>query len=108
MEAIENRGELDGFLSGADTALLYKHSPRCGICSLAVRQVEKLADRRPGLRVGVIDVLASRAVSDRAAERLGVRHASPQALLVREGEAVWHASHFGVRAGKIGRAIDRV
>jgi bacillithiol system protein YtxJ len=33
------------------------------------------------------------------AKRLGVRHETPQALLIREGRVGWRASHYRVTGG---------
>jgi bacillithiol system protein YtxJ len=43
-------------------------------------------------------------VSDAAARRLGVRHETPQALLLRDEKVVWNASHFSITAS----ALDQV
>jgi bacillithiol system protein YtxJ len=37
-------------------------------------------------------------VSDAAAQRLGIRHETPQAILLRDGRVVWNASHFRITA----------
>ena len=43
---------------------------------------------------GLIVVQHARPVSNAVVERFGVRHESPQALLLRDGRVVWHASHW--------------
>jgi bacillithiol system protein YtxJ len=37
--------------------------------------------------------------------RLGVRHETPQALLIRHGRVIWSASHFRVTAAAVQSAI---
>ena len=37
---------------------------------------------------------------------LQIRHETPQAILVRNGRAVWNASHFRVTASEVDRAIQ--
>lgn len=90
---------------GDGPGLIYKHSFRCGLCFRSQREVERFAARRPDVPVVMIDVVADRALSNRVAESLGVFHHSPQAIVVREGEAVWDASHLGVTAGAIEAAV---
>lgn len=49
-------------------------------------------------------VIEDRPVSNEIAARLGVKHESPQAILVRGGKAVWHASHRQVTAANLAAA----
>ena len=86
----------------APLALLYKHSETCPVSAMAQREIDRLEDHRPDLDIWVLDVHAHRALSREVAERFTIRHESPQAILVRGGEAVWHSSHYGVTA----RAIE--
>jgi bacillithiol system protein YtxJ len=44
-------------------------------------------------------------LSDTVAERLGVRHESPQALLIKDGRAVWHASHWSITSEALVSAL---
>ena len=53
----------------------------------------------------VITVQSHRAVPDAAAVRLGIRHQTPQAILLRDGRPVWNASHFRITAGQLDKAI---
>jgi len=50
-------------------------------------------------------VQTHRDVSNAVSARLGVRHETPQALLVRGGQVVWSASHFRVNAEELGKAV---
>lgn len=78
--------------------LLFKHSTRCPISSGAHREFDAYLNHNPNEAVnyGVIYVVEDRAVSDAAVERLGVKHESPQAILVKNGQAVWHTSHSDI------------
>ncbi|GAA0135800.1 bacillithiol system redox-active protein YtxJ [Paenibacillus sp. YSY-4.3] len=78
--------------------LLFKHSTRCPISSGAHREVDAYLNHNPNEAVtyGVIYVVEDRAVSNAAAEHLGVKHESPQAILVKNGQAVWHTSHSDI------------
>ena len=58
--------------------------------------------------VFLIDVVGSRPLSRRIAERVGVRHASPQVIILLAGVAAWYASHFEVEAETMVRALDRL
>ena len=86
---------------GAGRAVIYKHSPVCGASDAALRQIEKLRAELPDLPLYQVDVLAARPLSRRIEEITGIRHESPQALVVCDGRVVWHASHFRVKADAI-------
>ena len=44
----------------------------------------------------LLDLLRHRDVSNAIAEKFGIRHESPQVLVIRDGEVVAHASHFDI------------
>lgn len=92
----------------AGVAVLYKHSNRCFMCRRSLRQMEQFAEGRPDVPVYIIDVVAQRDLSSSIADRFGVRHESPQVILVRDGSPVWDGSHSAVSAGSIGEQIDRL
>ena len=50
-------------------------------------------------------VQSDRATSNAVATRLGVRHETPQALLLRDGRVVWNASHYRLTADAIAKAV---
>lgn len=79
-------------------ALFFKHSTRCAVSSYALEEVERFLEERPGAEVHLVDVIRDRAVSDALARWTGVRHQSPQAIVVAGGQIVWHASHERVTA----------
>jgi bacillithiol system protein YtxJ len=54
----------------------------------------------------MITVQTHRAVSDVAAQRLGIRHETPQAILVRDGKVIWNASHFGITATRLDQVVS--
>lgn len=89
----------------APVAVIYKHSSRCGASIGAAREMARFADLEADVPVYVVDVVRDRATAGEVARRLGVRHESPQAILVRDGVAVWDASHRGVTAAALSRAL---
>jgi bacillithiol system protein YtxJ len=54
----------------------------------------------------VITVQSHRGLSDSAADRFGIRHETPQAILLRDGRPVWNASHFRITANELARVIE--
>jgi bacillithiol system protein YtxJ len=88
---------------GAERYLLFKHSNRCYISTVAFRQYGAFAAAHPEVPTGWIDVLAQREWSRRIARETGVKHESPQALWIRDGWVAWNASHGGITAAELDR-----
>lgn len=85
--------------------LIYKHSPYCSLSFVAEEQVRRFAGEERAIPVTMIDVIRQRAMSDAIEDATGIRHESPQVLLVRDGRVVWDASHRRVSAVAIDTAV---
>ncbi|MFW6348634.1 MAG: bacillithiol system redox-active protein YtxJ [Cyclonatronaceae bacterium] len=89
--------------------LIYKHSFSCGICSYSLRRLEeRFGDFSPHVKPYFIDVRAQRALSNRVAEKSGVAHQSPQAILLYDGAVYWSDSHGGVRAEPVLESLEEL
>jgi bacillithiol system protein YtxJ len=101
--------DLDRMLTDSheQPVLLFKHSYTCGISAEALDELRTHIDDASAhaVRYAIVTVQTHRDVSNTIAERLGVRHETPQAILVREGRAVWSASHFRVNAAELQKAL---
>jgi len=103
--------ELEQALSNSanQPVLLFKHSLSCSISSRAFSEFESYLEKAdPRISYNLITVQTARSVSNEAASRLRIDHESPQAILVRDGRGIWSASHFGITASTIDRAIRSV
>lgn len=99
---IQTREQLEDFLgaSNGSPAILFKHSDSCGISARAYRDMAQLKEQ-----VGIITVQKARPLSDEIERRFNLPHETPQALIVRNNELLWNASHGRVRAEAIEAAI---
>lgn len=80
--------------------LIFKHSSICPTSARASEEMHRLAENRD-LPVYRVVVQESRDVSDHIADETGVRHETPQALLLQDGEAVFDVSHHRVKADRL-------
>ena len=106
---VEKLDELERLLHASTDRplLLFKHSYSCGISAEALDElVEHLNGTAPNAQYAIVTVQTHRDVSNAVSARLGVRHETPQAILVRGGKAVWSASHFRVNAASIEKALQ--
>ena len=101
-EQVTDAAELDRLFarSHEHPVLLFKHSSTCPISAQAYRQMREV--KGP---ISIVVVQKSRAVSREVEARTGVPHESPQALVLRGGQAVWSASHFDITADAVERAL---
>jgi len=105
---LHTRSDLDRALrtSYEHPILLFTHSRSCGLSCYAFELLRE-ACRPLGQTVGVnvITVQHARRLADVTAARLGVRHETPQALLVRNEQVVWSASHSSITLRALRTAI---
>ena len=107
IRSVKDRTTLQEALA-APAALIYKHSPACYSSTRAYREVQAFLVDTPDVPVFMVDVIYDRPLSREIEATLGIRHESPQAILLRFGEPVWHTSHFRITAEALSREADRL
>ncbi|HVZ23206.1 MAG TPA: bacillithiol system redox-active protein YtxJ [Vicinamibacterales bacterium] len=110
LTSVEHLADLDRLLAGSGERPrgLFKHSFTCGVSAEALDELlDHLNGQTDEARYAMVTVQTHREVSNAVAARLGVRHETPQAILIQDGRAVWSASHFRVRASEIQKALER-
>lgn len=100
---IDNKETLDKLITDSRTkpVVIFKHSNSCGISASAYREMEKLEGQ-----VNLLEVQSARDVSRELADLTGIRHETPQVIVLKDGKAVWNASHFDVKAGAVLDALE--
>lgn len=103
---VTEAGELEQLLARSHDApvILFKHSTTCPISARAHRQMTELSTDVAG-RISLVVVQRARELSRRVAEQTGIQHESPQAIILRNGQAVWSASHFDITAEAVAQAV---
>lgn len=96
---LQNVGDLDGIVAASHSRpqLVLKHSTRCSISAAAKHRFDSdLYALGLAMDLHYLDLLVHRDVSNAVAEKTGIRHESPQALLIIGGEVAYHDSHYGI------------
>ncbi len=95
-------GMLDELLtrSQEEPILLFQHDAACSISALAYREMARL-----GGTVPLIDVQQAGEVKYAIEARTGVKHESPQVIVLRRGRAVWSASHYAITCVAVAAAM---
>lgn len=83
------------------TVLLFKHSTRCSISSMALNRLESKWNDTENIPAYYLDLLNHRDISNEIASLYSVEHASPQVLLIKNGICIYHASHTAISAADI-------
>ena len=105
---LESMAELDDIenISFEKPVAIFKHSTRCSISRFSLRQFEKEhtieADK---LELYFLDLLANRDISDAIERRYQVQHQSPQLIVIKDGKAIYDASHSDIQAESLQKFI---
>jgi bacillithiol system protein YtxJ len=74
--------------------IIFKHSTRCSISQMAKnRMIEGLDQLIDQAAIYYLDLLNYRNISNEIANKWGVEHESPQIIVIKNGEAIYHSSH---------------
>lgn len=113
IQRIESLPALDELFETAKekTVWIFKHSLTCPISGAAWGEFRRFVADQPadngvdnGTVFALIEIQYARPISNAVAERTGVRHQSPQAILLRESRVAWHASHYDIDVKALQRA----
>jgi bacillithiol system protein YtxJ len=85
-------------LSHEQPVAIFKHSTRCSISRMALKQFENEFDLEGSVTPYFLDLLNHRDISQEIATRFEVYHQSPQLLLIKEGKSVYDVSHSDIDA----------
>jgi bacillithiol system protein YtxJ len=84
-----------------EPVVLFKHSITCAISADVYREISNV-----DAEINLIIVQRTRNVSNAIAEKTGVRHESPQAIILKDGKAVYNASHYNIEAEEVEEMLD--
>lgn len=108
---IQTADDVEALLAESSTrpVLIMKHSYSCGTSAQALDELLDHVDARDAgdVRFAVVTVQTHRDASNAISATLGVRHETPQILLIRHRQLLWHASHFRVTADAIASALSK-
>lgn len=80
--------------------IIFKHSTACPISTGAYEEMAGL-----GGEVALVEVQSARDLSREIATSTGIKHESPQVIILRHGKPVWHSSHWNITKEKVEKAL---
>ena len=98
LDKMEQFDEIDE-ISQTKPVVLFKHSTRCSISRMALKQFDAEFNY-PEEKIDwyLLDLLNHRDLSNEIASRFNIVHQSPQIVVIRNGKAVFNASHDSISA----------
>jgi bacillithiol system protein YtxJ len=95
--ALTEEGQLEKIKeeSRRESVVIFKHSTRCSISSMAKSRLERETPPE-NVPFYYLDLIKYRSVSNKIAEDFQVHHQSPQILIIKNGECTYEESHNGI------------
>ncbi|MBY0146550.1 bacillithiol system redox-active protein YtxJ [Neobacillus niacini] len=106
LKKIDSSSQLEDLLKKEDKFFLLKHSLTCPISHAAYQEYEKYATENEGVPAYYLAVQEARPLSNEIAEKFEIKHESPQAILIKNGDAIWNASHWKITNRSLANAIS--
>jgi len=79
--------------------IIFKHSTRCSISRMALKNFEReYSIEVENAKPYFLDLLEHRDISNEIVNRFNVQHQSPQLIIIKEGKAIYNASHSDIDA----------
>ncbi|WP_303317886.1 bacillithiol system redox-active protein YtxJ [Flavivirga abyssicola] len=92
--------------SAIKTQVIFKHSTRCGISSMVMRQFVSGYDlTEKDLDLYYLDLLNYRDLSNEVGYKFQVMHESPQIIVIKNGVVLAHASHGAINEIDLSRFV---
>lgn len=91
--------------SETQPVLIFKHSTRCSISRFALKQFEFEFDLQEAILPYYLDLLNYRDVSNEIANRFNVHHQSPQVIVLKNREVIYHESHEGIAVSELRKHV---
>ena len=102
---IESEKDLEEAIKKSYTTkiAIFKHSTSCFISKTVLRNFEKEIEesQENGTTFYFLDLLAHRNISNKIAEDFGIRHESPQLIVIENGNEINNASHQDITLSQI-------
>lgn len=103
MQKISSIEEFEKLIDSGETFFLLKHSNTCPISAAGYEEFAKY-EQNSNDSLYYLIVQDSRELSNHIAEKFHVKHESPQAILFKNSNVAWHASHYKITAKALSEA----
>ena len=100
---LEDLGQIEEIIALSEQmpVIIFKHSTRCSISRMALKNFKNEYDLGENVAAYFLDLISFREVSNEIASRFNVVHQSPQLLLIVGGKSVYDVSHSSIDAQEL-------
>lgn len=100
--------QLESINQDDNYSIIFKHSTRCPISTMAKNRLEKGTEALEGkAKLYYLDLISYRPISSAVAEIFSVHHESPQVLVTKSGECILDVSHLEINVSEILEVISK-
>ena len=80
------------------TILIFKHSTRCSSSRVALDRLQRnwKDEEMQMVKPYFLDLISYREISDQIAEKYSIEHESPQVVIIKNRQAIFSESHWGI------------
>ena len=100
LQSVKQLEDIDS-ASNDGIQMIFKHSTRCSISTMAKSRLEKNWAEKLNVTPYYLDLIQHRDISLAIADRYNVHHESPQILIIKNGESIHDASHLDISVKEI-------
>lgn len=105
MPQVNASSDLDSLLH-SDLLVLFKHSTACPVSWAAHSQINRFRLHHPEVPVHILHVIKERPTSLKVAELTGIRHESPQVIVVKHGSVQTAISHGSITEERLAALVS--
>jgi len=104
---LNNESQLDDIqkISKNKSIVIFKNSSRCSISRFVLKQFENEFNLQDKMDCYFLDVLKNREVSNEISKRFKIIHQSPQLIVIKDGLAIYNASHEAIDAAELKKMV---
>ncbi|WP_310556581.1 bacillithiol system redox-active protein YtxJ [Flavobacterium sp.] len=97
---LKDIGQLNEIVVASESkpVLIFKHSTRCSISRMALKQFENEFNFSELITPYYLDLLNYRDISNQIATKFNVMHQSPQIVLIKNGVCIYSETHENIDA----------
>lgn len=92
-------------ISEQKSVLIFKHSSRCSVSRMALKQFENEFKYENEINLYYLDLLEFRSISNAITAKFKIEHQSPQVLLIKDNVAIYNTSHSEIDATELGKYL---
>jgi len=111
-EEITSLEQIDAIVksSVSQPVIIYKHSTRCSISSMALSRLERGWNDKEmeSVQTYFLNLLSYRDISQAIADAFDVQHESPQVLLIKDGKCTFHTSHMAISYQALKSQMEKI